>query len=277
MTMIYAGIDSGSRSVKVAIYDADSSSVIDCAWADQSIDQLGIARRLFDGLLEKCDIAHDDVQGIVATGYARRMIDFADRCLTEITCHARGVHYYFPDVRSIIEIGGQDSKLIHLDDDGCVCDFAMNDRCAAGTGRFLEMVATRMEVPLSSLSSLVSQSSRKMNISNMCVVFAETEIIALLAEKVFPGDIARGVLHAVASRVISMSPDELKEPVVFTGGVAEISAMREVFCIESKKKIIVPELPQMTGAVGAAILAAKDYDEKRNAEKSSVCRCDTQG
>ena len=114
--MVYAGIDSGSRSVKVAIYDTDSNSVIDCVWADQSIDQLGIARRLFDGLLEKCDIPRDDVQGIVATGCARRMIDFADHFVTEITCHARGVRYFFPDVQSIIEIGGilVDEEIGHI-------------------------------------------------------------------------------------------------------------------------------------------------------------------
>lgn len=273
--MIYAGIDSGSRSVKVALYDAAARRVVDSAWADQSIDQLGVARRLFDGLLKKHRFAPADVQCTVATGYARRMIAFADRCVTEITCHARGVRYYIPAARSIIEIGGQDSKLIHLDADGCVCDFAMNDRCAAGTGRFLEMVATRLEIPLGSLSELVSQSSQKVNISSMCVVFAETEIIALLSEKVFPGDIARGVLHAIAGRVLAMSSGELARPVVFTGGVAQIPAMREVFGEESGFDIAVPQSPQMTGAVGAAIIAAEDYDEKRTAEKTSVCRCDT--
>lgn len=273
--MIYAGIDSGSRSVKVALYDAAAGRIIDAAWADQSIDQMSIARRLFDGLLMKNGLQADDVQSTVATGYARRMINFADRCVTEITCHARGVRYYQPDVRSIIEIGGQDSKLIRLDENGCVCDFAMNDRCAAGTGRFLEMLAIRLEVPLGSLSELVSQSTRKMNISSMCVVFAETEIIALLAEKVFPGDIARGVLHAIAGRVLAMSSGELAGPVVFTGGVAQIPAMREVFCMESGYEIIVPQSPQITGAVGAAIIAAEDYDEKRIAEKTPVCRCDT--
>lgn len=273
--MIYAGIDSGSRSVKVAIYDSQSGSVIDCAWADQSIDQLGVARRVFDDLLAKCRLKPADVRSTVATGYARRMINFANRHVTEITCHARGVRHYFPDVRSIIEIGGQDSKLIRLDSDGCVCDFAMNDRCAAGTGRFLEMLATRMEVPLGLLSELVSQSTRKMNISSMCVVFAETEIIALLAEKVFSGDIARGVLHAVASRVLSMSSGELAGPVVFTGGVAQIPSMCEIFRVESGCDITVPDVPQMTGAIGAAIIAAEDSDEKRTVEKTSVCRCDT--
>lgn len=269
--MIYAGIDSGSRSVNAAIYDAAAGEIVGSMSVDQSIDQAGVARKLFDQLLDKHSLSQHQVRSVVATGYARRMIDFADRSVTEITCHARGVRYFVPDVRSIIEIGGQDSKLIHIGKDGKVYDFAMNDRCAAGTGRFLEMLATRLEVSLGSLSELVSQSSQKVNVSSMCVVFAETEIIALLAEKVFPGDIAKGVLHAIAGRVLAMSRGELAGPVVFTGGVAMIPAMRDIFREESGETIIASDAPQVTGAIGAAIIAAEDHNEKRIIEKTAVC------
>ncbi len=142
---------------------------------------------------------------MVATGYGRNTVRFADTTITEITCHARGVHHVAPDARTIIEIGGQDSKVIHLEDGGRVRDFAMNDRCAAGTGRFLEMVAARLGVDWEKLAELGRTSQKPALISNMCVVFAETEIIGLLAEGVPVPDVVAGVQNAIATRVTALA------------------------------------------------------------------------
>jgi len=144
--MICAGIDAGSRSIKVVLFDTEPPRVLSTRIGDQGVAQERLARELFEQALNDAGIGRSRVSGVVATGYGRNAISFADTTITEITCHARGVHHVAPDARTIIEIGGQDSKIIHLEDGGRVRDFAMNDRCAAGTGRFLEMVASRLGV-----------------------------------------------------------------------------------------------------------------------------------
>ena len=180
--MIYAGIDAGSRSIKALLFDAGRSQILASGLADQGVEQERLATELFEKLLRDAGLERAQISGVVATGYGRNAIRFADTTITEITCHARGVHRLVPEARTIIEIGGQDSKVIALEDGGRVRDFAMNDRCAAGTGRFLEMVATRLDMDWEKLSALAQQSQKPALISNMCVVFAETEIIGLLAE-----------------------------------------------------------------------------------------------
>ena len=146
--MICAGIDAGSRTIKVILMDASSKCIIAKSISDQGIEQGKHARELFDKALKQCSVEKRDVASIVATGYGRHAVDIADTTITEITCHAVGVSTLVPKVKTIIDIGGQDSKLIHLDNDGKVRDFVMNDRCAAGTGRFLEIVAQRLNVEL---------------------------------------------------------------------------------------------------------------------------------
>jgi predicted CoA-substrate-specific enzyme activase len=215
--MIYAGIDAGSRATKVVLFDTEQSRVLGSTLADQGVEQ----QRLAAELLERaCQTAHVDraaVKAIVATGYGRNAIKFADTTITEITCHAQGVHHLAPEVRTIVEIGGQDSKFITLEDGGRVRDFAMNDRCAAGSGRFLEVVATRLGVDLSTLGDLSRDSRKAALISSMCVVFAETEIIGLLAEGIAPADIAAGVQNAIAQRVATLAGRAVTPPVCFTG------------------------------------------------------------
>ena len=144
--MICAGIDAGSRSIKAVLFDTDRSHILASGLTDQSVEQERLAAELFEKLLKKAGLERSQISGVVATGYGRNAIRFADTTITEITCHARGVHRLVPDARTIIEIGGQDSKVISLEDGGRVRDFAMNDRCAAGTGRFLEMVAARLDM-----------------------------------------------------------------------------------------------------------------------------------
>jgi predicted CoA-substrate-specific enzyme activase len=162
-----------------------------------------------------------------------------------------------PEVRTIVEIGGQDSKFITLEDGGRVRDFAMNDRCAAGSGRFLEVVATRLGVDLSTLGDLSRDSQKAALISSMCVVFAETEIIGLLAEGISPADIAAGVQNAIALRVATLASRTVTPPVCFTGGVALQSGMVRALETALSCAVCVSSLPQYTGALGAAILASR--------------------
>lgn len=254
--MIGVGIDAGSRAIKVVLVDADSLQIVAQGMAKQGVHSDGLAMQLFKQLLEESGTTMSGVRRIVATGYARSQITIADTTVTEITCHARGVHHMVPDARTIIEIGGQDSKLLRLDMKGAVHDFAMNDRCAAGTGRFLEVVADRLGVSLEDLGEMSAQSRNPASISSMCIVFAETEIIGLLSAGAAPEDIVAGVQNSIATRISAMIGRSITPPVVFTGGVARIPGMdRALEGITGHPVTIAPD-PQMTGALGAALLAS---------------------
>jgi predicted CoA-substrate-specific enzyme activase len=254
--MICAGIDAGSRAIKIVLIDAETSEIMATGIADQGIDGERLSSELFYGILRDNGYSREDVARTVATGYARNMIGIADAAITEITCHARGVHKLVPEARTIIEIGGQDSKLLRLDESGSLYDFAMNDRCAAGTGRFLEVVAARFELDIRKLGEMASKSEFPAPISSMCVVFAETEIIGLLATGASPNDIIAGVQHSVASRVVAMAGRKFEQPVVFTGGVAMVEGMDSALATALKCPVQIAPNPQMTGALGAALTAA---------------------
>lgn len=259
--MIVAGIDAGSRTIKVVVMDAASCRVLGVAIADQGVDQQRLAEEAFARAVGDAGLARDAVRAVVATGYGRHRVSFARTTITEITCHARGVHELMPEARSIIEIGGQDSKVIQLEDGGRVRDFAMNDRCAAGSGCFLEMVAARLGVPLAALGDLTRDGLEPVGISNTCAVFAETEVVGLLAEGRQPADIAAGVQAAVATRVGAMMGRSVRAPVCFTGGVALQSGMQRALEAALGLPIRVCPQPQYTGALGAALLAAQEGGE----------------
>ena len=253
--MIFGGIDAGSRSIKAVLFDPDRSQIIASGLADQGVEQEKLATGLFEKLLREAGLQRPQIGGVVATGYGRNAIRFADTTVTEITCHARGVHRLAPDARTIIEIGGQDSKVIALEAEGRVRDFAMNDRCAAGTGRFLEMVATRLEMNWERLSALAQQSIKPALISNMCVVFAETEIIGLLADGKPLPDVVAGVQNAIATRVSALAGRFVSPPVYFTGGVALQPGMARALEEVLACPVRVAPQPQFTGALGAAVSA----------------------
>jgi len=255
--MITAGIDAGSRSTKVVLFDSEPSRVLGTGIADQVVAQEQLAAELLERTCREARVARPALGVIVATGYGRHAVRFADTTITEITCHARGVHFLTPAARTIVEIGGQDSKFITLEAGGRVRDFAMNDRCAAGSGRFLEVVAARLGVDLATLGDLSRQSQKAALISSMCVVFAETEIIGLLAEGVPAPDIAAGVQNAIALRVAALAGRTLAPPVCFTGGVALQSGMVRALETVLSSPVTVSPLAQYTGALGAAILAGK--------------------
>jgi predicted CoA-substrate-specific enzyme activase len=231
--------------------------VVASALRDQGVEVVALTEELLDELLGRADLKRSDLTRAVATGYARNAITSADTTITEITCHAAGVRRQIPAVRTIVEIGGQDSKVIHLDDNGQVRDFAMNDRCAAGTGRFLEVVADKLETPLADLGALAAESTSPAAISSMCVVFAETEIIGLLSAGEQRANIVSGVQHAITSRVASMIGPRAVQPVIFTGGVAMIPGMDRALSDSLDAEVQVADDPQMTGALGAAILAVE--------------------
>jgi predicted CoA-substrate-specific enzyme activase len=261
--MIYAGIDAGSRSIKAVLFDTERNKILAAGLTDQGVEQERLATELFEKLLKDAGLERSQVSGIVATGYGRNAIRFADTTITEITCHARGVHWLVPDARTIIEIGGQDSKVISLEDGGRVRDFAMNDRCAAGTGRFLEMVATRLNMNWEKLSELACQSTKPAIISNMCVVFAETEIIGLLADGKPLPDVVAGVQNSIATRVSALAGRFVSPPVYFTGGVALQAGMARALEEVLACPVRVPPQPQFTGALGAAVLAGERNPAKR--------------
>ena len=258
--MIYAGIDAGSRSIKAVLSDTDRAQVLVSGLADQGVEQERLASELFEKLLTEAGLERLQISGVAATGYGRNAIRFADTTITEITCHARGVHRLAPDARTVIEIGGQDSKVIALEDGGRVRDFAMNDRCAAGTGRFLEMLATRLNMSWDKLAALARESKKPALISNMCVVFAETEIIGLLAEGKPLPDVVAGVQNAIATRVATLAGRFVSPPVYFTGGVALQPGMARSLEEVLACPVRVAPHPQFTGALGAALCAANTTD-----------------
>ena len=258
--MIYAGIDAGSRAIKVVLVGDNGEGMIAKGQIDQGIEQDKLACGLFETVLAGAGVNRSDVHRIIATGYGRNAVPIADTTITEITCHAVGVRHLVPEVQTIIDIGGQDSKLVRLDKNGKVRDFAMNDRCAAGTGRFLEVVADRLGLSLNDLGTMAARSQSPAAISSMCVVFAETEIIGLLAGGRACEDIVAGVQTAIASRIVAMAGRKVESPIVFTGGVARISGMETALRTALGRSVAVSPEPQMTGALGAALLARRQHE-----------------
>jgi len=194
-------------------------------------------------------IQRGDVENVVATGYGRASIEFAHKAVSEITAHAAGVHYLFPDVKGIIDIGGQDSKVIALEN-GRVVDFLMNDKCAAGTGKFLEFTAKALEVSTEALGGLALASRSPVSISSMCTVFAESEVVSLRARGLTKEDVAAGLVESIAQRVSVMAKQiGLREHVAFVGGVAKNAGIKAALERRLGVTLFVPFEPQITGAL----------------------------
>ena len=212
----------------------------------------------FKQALTASGIVKSDVARVVATGYGRGSIDFAAKSVTEITCHAIGARKLFHEARTVIDIGGQDSKVIRLAKDGRVDDFAMNDKCAAGTGRFLEVMARSLDTDLQSLGRLSTLSREDVRISSTCTVFAESEVVALVAKGTAKEDIIRGLHRSVAERIYAMVARLRAEgPFVMTGGVAKNSGVVAALEERLKTRLLLPDEPQIVGALGAAIVAGR--------------------
>lgn len=252
--MYSVGIDAGSRAMKIVIMHKKSREIVSSAIVDQGIDQDKLAQETLEELLQKNSLSKDDIHHIVATGYGREVLSLAQSKVTEITCHGFGVYFLHRDAKTIIDIGGQDSKVLHLGQKGKVTDFSMNDRCAAGTGRFLEVVSERLSIPLSSMGKTANSAEEPSSISSMCVVFAETEIIGLLAQGVKKENIVAGVCTAIGQRLRSMAGKRVEEPIYFTGGVSLIAGIEEVLSAIFQIPIQKADSAQLTGAIGAALI-----------------------
>ncbi|MDZ7831693.1 MAG: acyl-CoA dehydratase activase [Desulfobacterales bacterium] len=252
--MITAGIDIGSITAKAALLKEGHILGSRVIFTGYNAKKAG--RTVLDETLSALNMAASDIQTIVSTGYGRNTVDFADKAITEITCHGAGAHFIDPEVRTIIDVGGQDSKVVRINEAGKVVDFAMNDKCAAGTGRFLEVMARAMEVDLDKFGDIFLQSQNPAKISSICTVFAESEVISLIAKGETRDNIIAGIHESVAARVSALAKRVgVVEPVMMTGGVAKnIGAVR---ALEKKleTKIRVSEYAQLNGAIGAAILA----------------------
>ena len=258
--MYVLGIDSGSTSTNAVIMDQDRkmkafSVVRTGAKSGES------AEKVLGDVLEKAGLSREDISWIVSTGYGRVSIHFADENVTEISCHGKGAHYFNPQIRTILDIGGQDSKAIKLSENGEVKDFVMNDKCAAGTGRFLEMIARTLEVSLDELGAIALTSTEEIEITSMCSVFAESEVISLIANNKEKNDISNGVCNAIAGKAYGLLRRVGLEPgFMMTGGVAKNPGV--VRAVEKKlgEKLYICEEPEIVGATGAALYALEQYE-----------------
>lgn len=251
---IYVGIDIGSLSSE-ALLLRDGEIVAYSIMRTGATPQK-TARQCLEEALTKANIDERDISMMVATGYGRIRIPFKAKEVTEITCHARGAKFLFPRTHTVIDMGGQDSKIITLNDQGRVTDFVMNDKCAAGTGRFLEVMAHALEVELSEMGEASLKAKNGIPITSMCTVFAESEVISLIAEGYGVEEIIRGLHESIAGRIFRMSKRlKVREEITFSGGVAKNKGIAEVIKKLFGISINIPDEPQIVGALGAALYA----------------------
>lgn len=254
--MMYVGIDIGSITAKAAVIKDDQ--ILGTLVIPTGYSSLNAGIKVFEALLKKINCSKTDIATIVSTGYGRAGVDFADKAMTEIMCHGTGAHFINPDIRGIIDVGGQDSKAILLDQNGRVENFAMNDKCAAGTGRFLEVMANALEVELNQMGEFSLKADCPSKISSICTVFAESEVISMIARQENRENIIAGIHESAAARVAILATKiNIREPVMMTGGVAKNKGM--VAALEKRLgfDLIVGNLAQENGAIGAAVLASR--------------------
>ena len=257
--MIAAGVDVGSISTKVVIIDG-SKKILACKVLSTGAESKKRADECMMKAIQEAGIGKENIDSVVSTGYGRDNVDFAQKKVTEIHCHAKGARFLFDNTQTILDIGGQDSKAIKLDKKGNVFDFAMNDKCAAGTGRFLEVMAGVLGVNIDSLSDLANTSQKNVSISNICTVFAESEVISLIHEGCSKEDIAKGIHDAVADRAIALLRKvTIIEPITLTGGVIKNKGVVKSLKEKLGVKVNIPQDPQIVGALGAAIIASEIY------------------
>lgn len=256
--MYFAGVDIGSTMTKVVLMDK-SDNLLSSIKGPTGPEHRQLANDVMRQALEQACLQIDDISYIVATGYGRLNVPFADRQITELSCHARGVFSIFPSVRTAIDIGGQDAKCLKIDN-GRLISFIMNDKCAAGTGRFLEVTATALGIKLEDMGDISLKATKNIQISNLCTIFAQQEVIALLSRGEKVENIVAGLHDALASRIAALARRLGIEPdLVLTGGVAKNTGMVRAMKESLGCEILVPQEPLITGALGAAILAKEIY------------------
>ncbi len=260
--MLIAGVDIGSTTTKAVLIDGDVSllafSIID---TKHDRDQSG--EEVLAEALASAGKTEADLTLVASTGYGRRSFKRTQKVLPEIVCHARGTEQLHPGVKTIIDVGGQDSKIIAVGEYGTVEMFEMNDRCAAGTGRFFEVLSRRLlSVPMDELGPMALRSESPVFLSSVCTVFAESEIISHLSAGTPAEDIAMGILESMAKRVVSIGRQariEYREPIVLTGGMALNVAAGRAFADQLGVEVVILPTPQMPAALGVALLAYDDW------------------
>jgi predicted CoA-substrate-specific enzyme activase len=252
---IYVGTDVGSSRTKVAILNANKDLIGYCV-EKSGTDFSVTAQTCLTASLEMARVRSKDIIKSISTGYGRKNVPFADETKTEIGCHAKGCYHFFPTSLTIIDIGGQDNKIVKIDEKGRRTGFKMNRKCAAGTGAFLEEMSARLDIPLEEMDGLAAQSQNMVKLGSFCTVFSATEVLENIRQGKKVTDIVKGVFFSVIRRVLEM--DALTENVVMTGGVVAhnpylVKMTEEII----GRQILVPQHPQLTGAVGAALYAGE--------------------
>ncbi len=271
--MIVAGIDVGSLTGKAVVLRVAQKfgmdEILSSSIVPTTVKPERTAMNAFNQAIEKANISNTEIDYSVGTGYGRVKIPFANTSISEISCHGRGAHYLLQGVHTIIDIGGQDSKVIRVNEDGKLIDFTMNDKCAAGTGRFLEVMARTLETTLDNMGPLALKSLHPKMITAQCSVFAETEVVSLIADGVPVEDIIAGLTDSIASRIVSLvNRIGLKPDLTITGGVAKnIGVVRSIETKLNLKIKPIPLDPQIIGALGAALFAKEELTKKQAAEK----------
>ncbi|MBI4287700.1 MAG: 2-hydroxyglutaryl-CoA dehydratase [Chloroflexi bacterium] len=260
MIKAVAGVDIGSLTAKAVILDHRgevlASSIIPAGIVNEKTAEVSLHKAL-----RHAHLSSDDLAFVVTTGYGRTLVKFGNKNVTEISCHARGAHYLLPAVRTVIDIGGQDSKAIVLDSKGKVVNFTMNDKCAAGTGRFLEVMARALGVELEDLGPLSLQSRNPAQVSSVCTVFAESEIISLASKNVSKVDIIAGLHESIGRRIVGMAKGVGVRPtVMMSGGVAKNQGIVQVLNRMLGTDMVIAPEPQIVGALGAALFALEEVE-----------------
>jgi predicted CoA-substrate-specific enzyme activase len=254
--MLSVGIDVGSITAKAAV--VKDGEVISHKLILTGYNARNAGEKVFENVIKNLGLKSSSIDKIIATGYGRNSVAIAHKAVTEITCHAMGAHYLDPTIRSVIDIGGQDSKAIAVTDIGSVKDFAMNDKCAAGTGRFLEVMARALEVDLNDFGHFSLNADQPSKISSLCTVFAESEVISLISKGEKRSNIIAGIHQSIAARVVALAGRVgLKTPIMMTGGVAKNVGVVKALERKTGEKITVSAQAQITGAIGAALIGQK--------------------
>ncbi len=253
--MIVAGVDVGSTTSKAVVLD-DRREIVGTSLLPTGANVVRAAERAFREALTAAKRDESEAAYVIGTGYGRYKVSFGDDQVTEISCHARGAHFLFPDTHTIVDIGGQDTKAIRINDHGEVLDFCMNDKCAAGTGRFLDACANVLGMSLEEIGPASLRSEKALRITNVCTVFVESEIISQLARGEKVEDILRGVHQAIASRTAGLVRRVGTNPAVtFTGGVSRNQGMVKALEEKLNVPVHVSPLSQWMGALGASLIA----------------------
>ena len=263
MTICFLGIDVGAATTKAVLIDNDKQ-ILTSSVIPSGVDFLSAAQTVKNNVLKEANISEDQIKYIVSTGYGRRNVTFANEIKTEISCHGRGVYHYFLGSCIIIDIGGQDNKVIQLDASGKRLSFKMNRKCAAGTGTFLEEIANRLGVQRENMNELAQKANKNLSLNSYCTVFASTEILSRIREGESVENMVKGAFNSIVLRIIELGlPVNSEENIVMTGGVVQYNPFI-VTLLEEKLgiKIKIPPQPQVTGALGAALIAFELFNKK---------------